>query len=164
MAEAMHPIGTAGPGSTPGATGQAGQASPAAKAARRPGIVTFAAAMLFLAAGFSGVWAIVTLAQPEWLSAVYSAYGFSELTRSTWPWAFLDLLVGAIAICAGLSVLRGGAFAQILGLSIAGFSAMRWFFFLPMIPWVATTIIVLDVIAVYGLVTRSDYFDTVHLQ
>jgi hypothetical protein len=103
-------------------------------------------------------------AQPEWLRNVYDAYGFGTLSSTAWAWGILDLLVGAIAIFAGFSVLRGGAFGQVMGLSIAGLSAIRWFFFLPVVPWVAITILAIDVLVVYGLVVHSEYFDTVRLQ
>ena len=183
MSEAMHPpdstdvsdvsggVGGAGRDGNAGlaGTGTTGRAAaeqmPAtAQAARRPGLVTFAAVMLFLAGAFSVVWAIVTFAQPEWLRNVYDAYGFGTLSSTAWAWGFLDLLVGAIAIYAGVSVLRGGAFGQVMGLSIAGLSAIRWFFFLPVVPWVAITILAIDVLVVYGLVAHSEYFDTVQLQ
>jgi hypothetical protein len=131
---------------------------------RRPGLVTFAAVMLFLTAGFSVVWAIVAISQPEWLRNAYNANGFSTVSGTAWALSFLDLLVGAIAIYGGVSVLRGGLIAQVIGLSIAGFSAIRWFFFMPVVPWVAITMIALDVLVVYGLVAHSDYFENAQRQ
>jgi hypothetical protein len=166
MSEAMNPLDAderTSPAHATSATG--GQAQPAAKEARRPGLVTFAAVMLFFESGFSVVWALVAFAQPAWLRNAYSAYGFSTQSSSiAWAWGFLDLLVAAIAVYAGVGVLRGGAFAQIIGLSVAGLSALRWFFFLPVAPWVAITIIAIDVLVVYGLVAHSEYFDTIQLQ
>jgi hypothetical protein len=143
-----------------GQVGRTGQAQPAARAARRPGLVTFAAAMLFLEGGFSVVWAIIDFTQPQWLLNVYSAYGFSSPSSTAWAWGFIDLLVGVVSVFAGFSVLRGGAFGQIVGLCIAGFSALRWFFFLPFVPMVALLFIAIDVLVVYGLVAHFDYFIT----
>ena len=162
MSEAMHPMGAAG---GVGGVEPASLAPPIATAreTRRPSLVTFAAIMLFLEGGFSVVWAVVAFAQPEWLLNAYSAYGFTTQSGTAWAWGFLDLLVGALAVYAGVSVLRGGAFAQILGFSIAGFSAMRWFFFLPVAPVVAIIIIAIDVLVVYGLATHSEYFATLPL-
>jgi len=166
MSEAMNPP-DADERTSPAQTRSAaeGQVQPEAKEARRPSLVTFAAIMLFFAGGFSVVWAIVAFVQPEWLRNAYSAYGFSTQSSSiAWAWGFLDLLVAAIAVFAGVGVLRGGALAQIVGLSVAGFSALRWFFFLPVAPWVAITIIAIDVLVVYGLVAHSEYFDTIRLE
>ena len=180
MSEAMRPLNATDPITGVGGAGSDGKAelastgNPAsagkeqvpatAKVARRPSLVTFAADMLFLAGAFSVVWAIGTFAQPEWLSKVYDAYGFGTLSSTFWAWGFLDLLVGALAIFAGFSVLRGGAFGQVMGLSIAGLSAIRWFFFLPVVPLVAITVLAIDVLVVYGLVVHSEYFDNVQLQ
>ncbi len=158
MSGAMHPLGVGAAGPAP--------APPQAKGARRPGLVTFAAYMLFLVGGFSLVWAGVAFAQPAWLHDAYSARGYLGLTGSAWAWGLLDLLVGAIALAAGVGVLRGGPFAQVIGLAVVGFSAVRWFFFLPVAPWVALTVLALDVLVVYGLVAHSAYFDvdTAHQQ
>jgi hypothetical protein len=146
--------------SASGPVGKARHAQPTARAARRPGLVTFAAAMLFLEGGFSVVWAIIDFTQPQWLLNVYSAYGFGSPSNTAWAWGFIDLLVGVVSVFAGFSVLRGGAFGQIVGLCIAGFSALRWFFFLPFIPMVALLFIAIDVLVVYGLIAHFDYFVT----
>jgi hypothetical protein len=116
--------------------------------------------MLFLEGGFSVAWAIVDFTQPLWLLHVYSAYGFSAPSSTAWAWGFIDLLVGVVAVFAGFSVLRGGAFAQVIGLCVVSFSALRWFFFLPFVPVVAVVFIALDVLVVYTLATHSEYFAT----
>lgn len=128
-----------------------------AQGARRPGLVTFAAVILLVEAGFSAVWALVTFAQPEWLIRAYSTYGIPAQSGA-WVWGVLDLLVGAIALFAGVGVLRGAAFAQLIGYYIAGISAIRWFFFLQVVPVTAALIIALDVLVIYGLAAHSKYF------
>lgn len=123
---------------------------------RRPGVVTFAAIMLFLLGGFEVIWAIVQFSNAAWIAgATYGSFG-----GYLWLWGILDLLFAAVAIYAGYDVLRGGTMGQIIGIIIASFSAFRWFFYIPAAPLMAAAIIAVDVIVIYGLVAHSDYFDS----
>src|SRR3954470_7562556 len=70
---------------------------------RRPGLVTFAAVMMFALGGFHILLAISEFARSTW-----------ELTRLDIElvipifiiWGILDLLIGIIAVIAGVSILR----------------------------------------------------------
>lgn len=124
---------------------------------RRPGLVTFAAIMMFILAGFELTWAIIqivyAIAGYSWIVTTYGTFG-----GYLWIWGIVDLLMAAVAFYAGVDLLRGGAFGQVVGLIIAGFSAIRWFFYLPAMPWIAVVIIAVDVIIIYGLVAHAEYF------
>lgn len=122
--------------------------------ARRPGLVTFAAIMLFLLGGFEVIWAIVQFSNAAWIAgATYGSFG-----GYLWLWGILDLLFAAVAFYAGYDVLRGGSFGQVVGTLIASLSAIRWFFYIPAAPWMAAVIIAIDLLVIYGLVAHSDYF------
>jgi hypothetical protein len=126
----------------------------------RPGLVTFAAIMMFLLAGFQLVWAIVEFANAAWLSSV--TYG--NFNGYLWLWAILDLLVAAAAFYAGYDILRGGSFGRVFGVVVAGISAIRWFFYLPAAPWVGIVMIAVDIIIIYALVEHSEFFDSMTAQ
>ncbi|HEX8035435.1 MAG TPA: hypothetical protein VF510_16380 [Ktedonobacterales bacterium] len=122
---------------------------------RRPGVVTFAAIMLFILGGFEAVWAIVEFANAAWIAGTtYGTFG-----GTLWLWAILDLVFAALAFYAGYDILRGGSFGQFFGIGIAAFSAFRWFFYIPAAPFMAVVIIAIDLIVIYGLTAHSDYFD-----
>ncbi len=121
---------------------------------RRPGLVTFAAIMMFLLGGFELTFAIVEFMQVAWIGS--SVYGF--FGGYFWIWGILDGLFALVAIYAGADLLRGGVFGQMVGIGIAGFSAIRWFFYLPAAPWLALVIIAIDVLVIYGLVAHQEYF------
>jgi hypothetical protein len=140
------------------ADGSVGQTSPTTQAQPRPSLVTFAGVMLMVMAGFSMVWAIVAFVQPKWLLDAYSAYGLSTQGAGAWVWGVLDLLLGVIALFTGIGVLRGVRFAQVIGFYIAGISAIRWFFFLSVVPVAAAVVIAIDVLVIYSLAARSKYF------
>ena len=152
MADAMNPVGPMSQTTSVSSVDQATQVT----VARRPGMVTFAAFMMFLLGGFQATWALVEFANAAWISA--NAYG--SFGGYLWLWGILDVIFAAAALYAGYDLLRGGAFGQIFAVLIAGFSAIRWFFYIPAAPWVAIVIIAVDILIIYGIVSNSDYFAT----
>ncbi|HET9981488.1 MAG TPA: hypothetical protein VFQ32_13650 [Ktedonobacterales bacterium] len=130
---------------------------------RRPGLVTFAAIMMFVNGGFSLVWAIQEFSSASWIRANLDGFGYSNLSSYLWAWGILDLILAGIAIYAGIDILRGRAFGLIVGLVIAGVSATRWFFYLPAASWTAVVIIAVDVLVIYGLVSGAEFFERTKL-
>jgi hypothetical protein len=121
---------------------------------RRPGLVTFAAIMMFVLGGFQLTWALIEF----WNGATIATYTYGTFGNYLWVWGLVDIVLALIALYAGYDLLRGGTFGQVVGLIIAGVSAIRWFFYLPAAPWAAVVIIAVDVLIIYGLVAHSDYF------
>jgi hypothetical protein len=123
---------------------------------QRPGLVTFAAIMMFLLGGFQTVWALTEFANAAWLaSTAYGTFG-----GYLWLWGILDILFALVAFYAGYDLLRGGSFGQIFGLAIAGFSAIRWFFMLPVLPLAAVVIIAVDALILYSIISNAEYFSS----
>ena len=120
---------------------------------RRPGILTFAAIMMFVVAGFEALSALLAFAGTGWWvteagNLVYANFVF---------WGILDLLIALIALYAGIDLLRGGAFGQGMGYLFAIVGAIRWLFVIPAAPVLAVVVIALCVMVVYALAKHSDY-------
>ena len=122
---------------------------------RRPGLVTFAAIMMFLLGGFQLTFALVEFWRATWI--LFSPYG--SFGGYLWLWGILDGIFALVAFYAGADLLRGGSFGRIVGILVAAFSAIRWFFYLPVAPWMAAVVIAIDILIIYGLVAHSEYFD-----
>jgi hypothetical protein len=121
---------------------------------RRPGLVTFAAIMMFVMAGFQIVFAIMEIFNASWLaSTTYGTFG-----GYLWLWGIFDLLLAFIPLYAGYDLLVGGQFGFIVGILIAGLSAIRWFFYLPSAPFLALVVIAVDILIIFGLTASADYF------
>ncbi|HEU0025955.1 MAG TPA: hypothetical protein VFQ25_02470 [Ktedonobacterales bacterium] len=121
---------------------------------RRPGMVTFAAVMMFIAGGFEVVFAISEFSNAAWLSN--TAYG--DFGGYFWLWGIVDLVLAAIVFYAGYDLLRGGQFGFILGVFLAVISSIRWFFFIPWAPFLALAVIAVDLLIIFGLTANADYF------
>lgn len=121
---------------------------------RRPGMVTFAAIMMFLLGGFEIAWALTELWNAAWFgNTVYGTYG-----GYLWIWGIVDLLFALCALYAGYDLLRGGGFGQFFSIGLAGISAFRWFFLLPVVPVAAVIVIAVDILILYGILSNGDYF------
>lgn len=121
---------------------------------RRPGMVTFAAIMMFIAGGFEIVFAISEFSNAAWLNS--TAYG--NFGGYLWLWGIVDLILAGIIIYAGYDLLRGGQFGFILGVMLAVISSIRWFFYIPWAPFLALVVIAVDILIIFGLTANADYF------
>jgi hypothetical protein len=118
--------------------------------ARRPGMFTFAAVIMFLVAGFEALSAILAFAGTGWWATASGDLVYANFVF----WGILDLL---IALYAGIDLLRGGAFGVVMGYLFAGLGAIRWLFVIPVAPILSVVVIALCVMVIYGLAKHSDY-------
>ena len=124
-----------------------------AAAHRRPGMLTFAAIMMFVVAGLEGLSALLSFAGTGWWvteagNLLYANFVF---------WGILDLIIAIIALYAGIDLLRGGSFGRAMGYLFAIVAAIRWLFVIPAAPVLAVVVIALCVMVIYGLSKYSDY-------
>jgi len=122
---------------------------------RRPGMLTFAAVIMFVVAGLEALSALLNFAGTGWWvtsegNLVYANFVF---------WGILDLIIALIALYAGIDILRGRTYGLIVGYIFAVFGAIRWLFVIPAAPVLAVVVVALCVMVVYGLAEHSDYFD-----
>lgn len=66
-------------------------------------------------------------------------------------WGWIHLVVGLALILVGIFVLRGALWASIVGIGLAGLSALANFLWLPYYPVWSILIITLDVIIIWAL-------------
>jgi hypothetical protein len=126
-----------------------------AAAHRRPGMLTFAAVMMFVVAGLEALSALLNFAGTGWWvteagNLVYANFVF---------WGILDLIIALIALYAGISLLRGGSFGIVMGYLFAVVAAIRWLFVIPAAPVLAVVVIALCVMVIYGLAKYSDQLE-----
>jgi hypothetical protein len=116
---------------------------------RRPDMVTFAGAVMFALGGFHVLLALSEFADSTWVLSRLDVELFVPILLI---WGIVDLIIGAMALYAGYSILRGGAFGLIAGFAFAVLGIIRWLFYIPVSPVLAVVIIALDVLVIYGLI------------
>ena len=119
----------------------------------RPGLITFAAVMMFALGGFHILLAVSEFARSTW---VLSRLDIELFIPIMLVWGILDLIIGALALYAGFSILRGGVFGLLAGLGFAVLGVIRWLFYIPVSPVLAVVIIALDVLVIYGLIRYDE--------
>jgi hypothetical protein len=123
--------------------------------AHRPGMLTFAAIIMFMVAGFEALSAILAFAGTGWWVTDIGNLVYTNFAL----WGGLDLVIALIALYAGISLLRGGSFGRGMAYVFAVVGAVRWLFVIPAAPILAVVVIALCVMVVYALAKDSDYVD-----
>jgi hypothetical protein len=111
------------------------------------GWILFAWLMLLVAGVMGVIDGIVALSRSSFFVATGAHYVASNLT--TWGW--VALIIGIVEIAAAVSVWRGGSFGRWVGIIVAGISMILWLFWIPMEPFWALFIMLLDILVIYGL-------------
>src|SRR5918993_5523499 len=114
----------------------------------RPGLLTYAAIMMFVLGGFHILLAISEFASSTW---VLSRLDIELFIPILFIWGIVDLVIGSIAVYSGVSILRGGAFGGTAGIAFATLGIIRWLFFIPVSPVLAVVVVVLVFFVIYGV-------------
>jgi hypothetical protein len=123
---------------------------------RRPGMVTFAAVIMFMVAGFEVLSAILAFAGTGWWVTDAGNLVYANFVI----WGILDLVIALIALYAGIDLLRGGTYGLVMGYLFAGLGAIRWLFVIPAAPVLAVVVILLCVMIIYALSVYSDQLES----
>jgi hypothetical protein len=129
-------------------------AKPTKTAMKRPGWVSFAAAMMFLTGALNVMSALNALKVFNVLGDI--SQGF--LGEQYLIWGLADLLVAGVFIYTGYAVMKGQRLGYILGLVFAGVSVLRWIFYIPLAPAAAMIVSFIDILIFFGLINHEEFF------
>jgi len=116
------------------------------------GMVLFGGIMMFMMGGFQVIEGFVAILKDDYYLVTRNGLVLT-LDYTTWGWT--HLLIGLVAIAAGVGVLLGQMWARVLGIIIAVISAMANIAFLPAYPVWCTIIIATDVLVIYALAVHG---------
>jgi hypothetical protein len=111
------------------------------------GGITFAAVMLMLIGFFQVVAGLSAIIDDEFF-VVTRNYTF-DLDTSAWGW--VHLLLGLLLVFTAWGLFIGAGWAVVVGIFLAGLSALANFFFIPYYPFWAILVIALDVWVIWSL-------------
>jgi hypothetical protein len=123
--------------------------------AKRSGLITFAGAAALIGGGYNALSGIAALADDETIAAQAQEvlYGI-DLTAWGWFW----LLVGLVQLVTGVLILQRSPAGFWLGVTIAGLSAMLTILVMFVFPLWALTVLAVDFLILYALLTQSEDF------
>ena len=115
--------------------------------ARRSGWLTYAAVMMFIAAGLYVLWAINLWADAAWLADVSDGI----LGDQRWLWGLFDAAMAALFVFAGKSLLDGRDFGRWVAVVAVSIGILRWFYWMAFTPFLSLTIIVMLFLVLYAV-------------
>jgi hypothetical protein len=120
---------------------------------RRSGWLTYAAVIMFIAAGLSTIWAINLWADAAWLTDVSNGI----LGGQKWLWGLVDIALAIVFFYAGRSLLEGQDFGRWVAVIAASIGILRWFYWMAFAPFLALTVVAMLFLVLYAvLVTWGD--------
>jgi hypothetical protein len=114
--------------------------------------VYFTAVMLVMLGSFEAIAGLVALFKDDFYLVRPSGLAIS-VSYTAWGWA--HLIVGVIAIGAGLGIMAGKMWARVVGIIFASLSALVNLASIGAYPIWGMLIIAVDVLAIYGLTVHG---------
>lgn len=119
------------------------------QAETRSGWVTFAGVVLLVGAVGNLFWGLGALDSKSYLDESGLLYS----TLETWGWVAIGW--SALLAIGGIMLLAQTRYGPAVGIVLAAVSCIFWLFALPVMPFYAMTVILIDLFVIYGLATRS---------
>lgn len=116
------------------------------------GMILFGGIMMLMVGGFQIVQGLVALFNDEYYLVTNNGLVL-KFDYTTWGW--IHLIIGIVAVCAGIGVMLGQTWARIVGITIAVISALVNIVFLSAYPIWSTIIIATDVLVIYALAAHG---------
>jgi len=115
------------------------------------GWVFFAGVMMVIGGALNAFYGLVAVLNSTWVGWANTTHVFT--TVSTWGWT--QLIVGLVVVLAGIGVFTGSMAARTVGVIVAALSLVANFMFIPLYPFWALTIIVVDALVIYALAVHG---------
>ena len=114
---------------------------------RRNGWLTYAAVMMFIAAGLYAIWAINLWADSAWVADVSNGV----LGDQGWLWGVFDAVMAVVFVFAGKSLLDGRSFGRWVAVVAASIGIVRWFYWMAFAPFLALAILAMLFLVLYAV-------------
>jgi len=115
------------------------------------GWILFAGVMMIIGGSLNLLYGIVAAVNDEWV--VFTNRADVYLDVSQWGW--VHIIVGSIVLLAGIGLFSGNILARIVGVIVAGVSLVVNFFFIPVYPFWALTVITIDALVIWALTAHG---------
>ena len=110
------------------------------------GFVTFAGVMIMIAGVLNVIYGIAAIDKATFFTN-NAKYVFADLKTFGW----FVLILGVLQVFAAVGIWNGSGWARWFGVACAGANMILQMLWIPSAPFLALTIMVLDILALYGL-------------
>ena len=115
------------------------------------GWIAFAGVIMIIGGGLNLFYGIVAAVNDEWVVFTNRADVYLDISQ----WGWVHIILGAIVLLAGIGVFSGNILARTVAVVVAAISLIANFFFIPVYPLWAITVIVLDILVIWALTAHG---------
>jgi hypothetical protein len=115
------------------------------------GWITFAAVMMILAGSLNLFYGIVAAVNDEWVVFTNRANVYLDISE----WGWVHIIVGAVVLISGIGLFSGNILARTIAVVVASISLIVNFFFIPVYPLWAITVIVIDLLVIWAVTAHG---------
>jgi hypothetical protein len=115
------------------------------------GWITFAAIMLMIGGSLNLFYGVIAAVNDEWV--VWTNRADVYLDLSEWGWA--HIILGSIVLLTGIGLFSGNIIARTLAVIVASVSMLVNFFFIPVYPLWALTVITVDILVIWAVTAHG---------
>jgi hypothetical protein len=117
------------------------------------GWIAFAGVMMIIGGSLNALYGVVALVNDDWVG--WNPATSTAVLVDVTGWGWIHLIAGLVVLIAGFGVFTGNVLARIVGVIVAGVSLIVNFFFIPVYPLWALTIIVIDALVIWALTAHG---------
>ena len=126
-----------------------------AAATGTPGVVVFAAVVLFVIGGLHAVQAVAELADNTWTLQSDDGIWHDNL----WVWGIVDGILAVLLITGGVSLLAGQPYGRWIAIIWSIFAAIRWLYWIPAAPLFSVVALVIAMVVLYAATVYPEHFE-----
>jgi hypothetical protein len=115
------------------------------------GWISFAAIMLIIGGSLNLLYGVIAAVNDEWV--VFTNRANVYLDVSEWGW--VHIILGGIVLLSGIGLFSGNILARFVAVIVASISLLVNFFFIPVYPLWALTVIVIDVLVIWAVTAHG---------
>ena len=110
---------------------------------------TFAGVMVLIGGFLNAFDGLVAITQSRYIER--NIGGSLPITNDVKTWGWVALVIGVIMVLAAMGIFAGATWARIVGIGVAAVNLMFQFAYLGHYPFWSFTMIVIDILVIYGL-------------
>ena len=115
------------------------------------GWIMFAGIMMILAGSLNAITGFIALVNDDWVVWTNTTAVMVDITA--WGWALL--ILGTIVLLSGFGVMSGNVLARTVGVIGVSINLLANFFFIPVYPFWALTVITIDALVIWALIAHG---------
>lgn len=115
------------------------------------GWIVFAGVMMIIAGSLNALYGLVAVVNDTWVVWTNRTHVYIDVSQ----WGWVHIVLGAVVLLAGIGVFSGNILARTIGVIVASISLLVNFFFIPVYPLWALTVIAIDALVIWALTAHG---------